>query len=140
MPYRAAVGNIIRYRQIGGVINEKNCLSLPKKKMIHQEARHCLYCTSNDLVKNGKSANGIQRWRCNSCKKGFRFDYRYNACKAGISEKIIELTMNGSGVRDIGRVLRISKDTVCSVLKKNFAHEPLLFDKAGKGKDAVVGG
>jgi transposase-like protein len=29
------------------------------------------------------------------------------------------MTLNGSGVRDTGRVLNISKDTVCSVLKKN---------------------
>jgi len=91
------------------------------------------------LVKNGKSANGTQRWRCNNCKKGFRFDYRYNACKAGIKEKIIEMTMNSSGVRDIGRVLGISKDTVCSVLKKNASNEPILPDKAGKCTNAVIG-
>ncbi|MDR0613794.1 MAG: hypothetical protein LBG45_10075 [Dysgonamonadaceae bacterium] len=30
---------------------------------------------------------------------------------------MIEMTLNGSGVRDTGRVLKISKDTVCSVLK-----------------------
>ena len=91
---------------------------MQKKNMIHKEDLRCLYCNSNDLVKNGKSPNGTQRWRCNSCQKGFRFDYRYNACKAGTKEKIIEMTLNSSGVRDIGRVLKISKDTVCSVLKK----------------------
>jgi transposase-like protein len=29
------------------------------------------------------------------------------------------LTLNSSGVRDIGRVLKINKNTVVSVLKKN---------------------
>ena len=40
--------------------------------------------------------------------------------RVGNKAKIIEMTLNSSGVRDIGRVLRISKDTVTSELKKNF--------------------
>ena len=76
--------------------------------MIHKEEMYCPYCMINDMVKNGKSANGTQRWRCNSCKKGFRFDYRYNACKQGVREKIIGMTLNSSGVRDIGRAILIS--------------------------------
>jgi transposase-like protein len=75
-------------------------------------------CGGTVLVKNGKSENGTQQWRCNQCRKHFRREYRYKACKTGTKEKIIEMTMNSSGVRDIGRVLKISKDTVCSVLKK----------------------
>ena len=100
--------------------------------MIHSTTLECPHCKSNDLVKNGKSSNGTQKWQCNRCKKGFRFDYRYNACKHGMREKIIEMTMNSSGVRDIGRVLKISKDTVCAVLKKNAENESLLHNKSGK--------
>ena len=81
--------------------------------MIHKEDIRCPSCRGNDLVKNGNSPNGTQRWRCNKCKKSFQLDYRYNAHKQGIKEKIIEMTLNSSGVRDIGRVLKISKDTVC---------------------------
>jgi transposase-like protein len=44
----------------------------------------------------------------------------------GIKEKIIELTLNSSGVRDIERTLKIHRDTVTSVLKKNAESEPLL--------------
>ena len=87
--------------------------------MIHKEDLCCPFCKVNDIVKNGKSPNGTQRWRCNKCKKSFQLFYRYNAHKQGVKEKIIEMTLNSSGVRDIGRVLKISKDTVCSVLKKN---------------------
>ena len=50
------------------------------------------------------------------------------------------MTLNGSGVRDIGRVLGISNDTVCSDLKKNSKNEPLLFDKRRKQKDNEFGG
>jgi transposase-like protein len=84
------------------------------------------------LVKNGKSEHGTQKWRCNHCGKNFRKEYRYKACKIGVKEKIIEMTLNGSGVRDTGRVLKISKDTVCSVLKKNAKNEPFLSESDRK--------
>jgi transposase-like protein len=94
--------------------------------MVHSQEISCAYCGSNDLVKNGRSGNGTQRWRCNKCKKTFRLAYRYNARKQGVKEKIIELTLNSSGVRDIERVLKVHRDTVTSTLKKNAKSEPLL--------------
>jgi transposase-like protein len=70
-------------------------------------------------MKNGKSGNGTQKWRCSRCKKHFQLAYRYNAWQVGVKDKIIEMTLNSSGVRDISRVLRINKNTVCATLKKN---------------------
>ena len=99
--------------------------------MVHYQTIHCSHCSGTDLQKNGKSPNRTQRWYCKECKKYFRLSYRYNACKQGIKAQIIELTLNSSGVRDIGRVLSISKDTVTSVLKKNSKNEPLFSDKNG---------
>ena len=101
--------------------------------MVHQQTIHCTHCNGTDLQKNGKSENGTQRWYCKECKKYFRLNYRYNACKEGVKEKIIELTLNSSGVRDIGRVLSISKDTVTAVLKKNAKNEPLFSYKRRNG-------
>jgi len=49
-----------------------------------------------------------------------------------MKEKIIDMTLNGSGVRDIGRVLHINKNTVVSVLKKNSKNEPLFSFKNNK--------
>ena len=97
--------------------------------MEHQQTIQCPHCGGTDLQKNGKSPNGTPRWHCKECKKYFRLSYSYNACKPGMKEKIIELTLNSCGVRDIGRVLLISKDTVTAVLKKNATREPLLSDK-----------
>ena len=93
--------------------------------MKHTQDITCPFCTGFDLVKNGHSVNGTQRWRCNQCKKSFRQYYRYIACQPGIKEQIILLTLNSSGVRDIGRILGINKNTVVSELKKNAKHEPL---------------
>ena len=38
--------------------------------------------------------------------------YRYKACEPGITEKIVEMAINSSGIRDTARVLKINKNTV----------------------------
>jgi transposase-like protein len=86
--------------------------------MEHNKAIECPYCKCSDLQKNGVKPTGIQRWRCKGCGKNFQLEYKYNACKPGTKDKIIELTLNGSGVRDTSRVLKINKNTVISLLKK----------------------
>jgi transposase-like protein len=108
--------------------------------MVHYQIIYCPHCQGKDLQKNGKSPNGTRRWYCKECKKYFRIDYLYNACKPGVKDKITEMTLNGSGVREIGRVLGISRNTVCSDLKKNVTGEPLLFDRGRVQKDERLGG
>ena len=93
--------------------------------MKHTQEILCSHCKSSDLQKNGHSENGTQRWRCVHCRKSFQLSYRYNARKPGVKEQIVELTLNSSGVRDIGRILGINKNTVVSELKKNAQREPL---------------
>jgi len=93
--------------------------------MKHTQEILCPHCKSSDLQKNGHSENGTQRWRCVHCRKSFQLSYRYNARKPGVKEQIVELTLNSSGVRDIGRILGINKNTVVSELKKNSKCEPL---------------
>ncbi|BDC99223.1 transposase-like zinc-binding domain-containing protein [Persicobacter psychrovividus] len=86
--------------------------------MRHYTEITCKHCQSNDIVKNGHRSNGDQRWRCKSCRKSFQVTYRSNAYVPGIEDKIDEMTLNASGVRDIARVLKISKYKVMSHLKK----------------------
>ena len=88
--------------------------------MVYQKVK-CPFCGSEDVSLFGKSKKGTQRYICNhdECShKTFQLEYKYNACKPGVHERIIEMAMNGSGTRDTGRALRISKDTVTTVLKK----------------------
>jgi len=47
--------------------------------------------------------------------------YRYKAYNPGIKEQIVEMAINGSGIRDTARVLKINKNTVISTLKKKRA-------------------
>ena len=83
----------------------------------------CRHCSGKDVCKNGKHPSGTQRWLCNSCKKSFQTDYKYNACKAGVKDAIVEQTLNSSGVRDISRNLKIDRNTVMSVLRKKKAQK-----------------
>jgi IS1 family transposase/transposase-like protein len=89
-----------------------------QKKHENYHITVCPFCNNEDLVKNGHSETGTQRWCCNKCKKSFRLKYKYNTWKAGTEEAIIQQTLNSSGVRDISRNLRINKNTVVSVFKK----------------------
>jgi len=46
-------------------------------------------------------------------------NYRYRVCQAGIKEQVVEMAINGSGIRDTARVLKISKNTIIRTLKKS---------------------
>ena len=82
----------------------------------------CPYCGSEEVSLYGKnSTTGRQRYLCRNkaCShKTFQLEYKNNACRPGTKEKVVEMTMNGSGTRDTGRVLGISPNTVTAVLKK----------------------
>ena len=80
----------------------------------------CPYCGEVDVVKNGINKRGAQKYHCrkNDCKSYFLLDYAYNGSKPGIDEQIIKMTANASGIRDISRVLDVSKQKVQDTLKK----------------------
>jgi transposase len=79
----------------------------------------CRYCNSEKIIKNGSNKkDGHQRYRCQNCRRSFQLDYTNNACKPAVKETIIDMAMNGSGVRDTARVLKIDIGTVISTLKK----------------------
>lgn len=81
----------------------------------------CPKCRSNRITRSGRNERGEQRYRCQAidCEtKTFMLKYRYRACERGIEEQIIDMAINGSGIRDTGRVLKIDKNTVIKTLKK----------------------
>lgn len=82
----------------------------------------CVKCNGKNLVKNGKSHSGEQRYLCKDCKRTQQKDYQRNGDKPEIKSLIKEMVHNGCGVRQTGRILKISKDTVTKYLKKNKIH------------------
>ena len=81
-------------------------------------AVQCRYCDSELVYKHGHARSGEPRYRCRNCQRSFQVAYRYEGNKAGTPEKIVEMAMNGSGVRDTSRVLGVSITTVIAHLKK----------------------
>ena len=82
---------------------------------------HCPQCQSIDVVQYGKQANGTQRYRCNNpdCQRTiFLLQYPDKGRLPAVKQQIVDMTLNGSGVRDIVRVLGVSSATVIKVLKK----------------------
>lgn len=81
----------------------------------------CPHCHTTEVVKNGKSGEGKQRYRCQNvdcARASFILDYTYRGHVLEIKQQVSELAMNGSGMRDTARVLRISPTTVIEELKK----------------------
>ncbi len=81
----------------------------------------CPNCNSINVVKYGTLPTGEQRYLCNNInceKKTFLLSYKYNGRLPEVKNKIIDMALNGSGIRDTARVLEISPTTVIEALKK----------------------
>uniref|UniRef100_UPI00404A5444 IS1 family transposase n=1 Tax=Gelidibacter sp. TaxID=2018083 RepID=UPI00404A5444 len=71
----------------------------------------------NKAVKNGKQANGKQRYYCKNCKYSFQEAYNYKAYENAINKKIYNLLKESVGITATSRLLSISKTTVIKRLK-----------------------
>jgi transposase-like protein len=81
----------------------------------------CPVCDHDKVSKRGKTENGKQRYICqnSACSVNtFILDYDYNGYLPEVKKKIIDMAVNGSGIRDTARVLDISPTTVIKELKK----------------------
>ena len=81
----------------------------------------CPNCQSTNVVKAGTQPNGTQRYRCQNpaCPRAiFQLVYVAQGRLPATQRLIVEMILNGSGIRDTARVLRVSPVTVLSVLKK----------------------
>ncbi len=83
----------------------------------------CPNCQSEEfVVKNGRSAAGKQRFLCrsHSCLgRSFGLNQSDPGRLAAVKQQIVDMTLNGSGVRDIARGLHVSTRTVIAELKKS---------------------
>ena len=66
----------------------------------------CRYCHNQEAVRRkGFSTNGNQPhrrtgYRCEACNRSFQLNYAHRAHEPGIKEQVIEMALNGSGIRD----------------------------------------
>jgi transposase-like protein len=79
-------------------------------------------CHSDQVIKGGKTKAGQQRYKCQNTAcpcYSFQLDLLYKGRAPAIKAQIVDMSVNGSGIRDTARVLKISTTTVINTLKKN---------------------
>jgi transposase-like protein len=96
------------------------------------EVVRCPHCQGSAVVKYGTASNGKARYRCQQdarCGRTFLRRYAYPGCVPEVKRQMVEMTLNGSGIRDIARVLQVGPSTVIKELKKS--ERPLSGEQRG---------
>ena len=81
----------------------------------------CPDCQSDNVFKHGFSSDRKQRYRCENpdCQRQtFILNHAHPGRTKEVKQKIVEMSHNGSGIRDTARVLNVSTTTVLKELKK----------------------
>ena len=81
----------------------------------------CPHCHNTEVTKYGKSPVGKKRYHCQTSDCHYRtfvLSQTYSGRTREVKRQIVEMTLNGSGVRDIARLLHISHTTVIQEIKK----------------------
>jgi transposase-like protein len=81
----------------------------------------CPTCQSTDVVKYGKTPGGKQRFHCRNLacqRQTFLMEYTNKGFLQEVKTQIVDMALNGSGIRDTARVLKVSPTTVIETLKK----------------------
>lgn len=110
----SAINMLFPYSSGGDRANRKT--QMPSYREIE-----CPHCHSNQIVKAGFTGQEKQRYRCKNehCDTTtFIEDYRYKGCRPEVKAQIIDMAINGRGIRDTARVLKISQWLVMEEIKK----------------------
>lgn len=83
------------------------------------DVKYRYYNKTGEVVKAGYFITKQQRYQCNQCNRYFQLGYINNASKPGVKEQIVEMAINGSGIRDTVRVLKAGINMVIRILKKS---------------------
>jgi transposase-like protein len=81
----------------------------------------CPTCQSTDVVKYGKTPDGKQRYQCRNLacqRQTFLLKYTNKGFLQEVKTQIVDMALNGSGIRDTARVLTVSPTTVMNTLQK----------------------
>ena len=80
----------------------------------------CPHCNSAKVKKNGIKRTGKQNFLCRNCRKQFQYAYYYRGANAATKALVRLMVLNGSGIRDISRVLNLSIGCIISILRHWF--------------------
>jgi transposase-like protein len=78
----------------------------------------CIHCQSEQLVRNGKTNNGKQRYLCKDCSKMSRDNPQPNGYTAEERERILRAYQERSSLRGLTRTFGVARNTVSGWLKE----------------------
>jgi transposase-like protein len=78
----------------------------------------CSHCQSTEIVRNGATADGRQRYLCHDCGRRSTADPRPNGYTDEQRELILRAYQERSSLRGLTRTFGVSRNTVTSWLKK----------------------
>jgi len=84
----------------------------------------CLHCGSANIVRNGMTNNGKQRYLCNDCGRRSRENPGSNEYPAQRKEEILRAYQERSSLRGLQRTFGVSRQTVTKWLKKSGTTSP----------------
>ena len=78
----------------------------------------CRHCESENIVRNGITSNGKQRFLCKDCGKRSRLNPQPNGYPEEEREKILRAYQERTSLRGLARTFGVSRNTVSRWLKK----------------------
>ena len=84
----------------------------------------CRHCQSKNLVRNGRTTNGKQRYLCNDCGRRSRENPQPNGYTEAEREMILRAYEERSSLRGLERTFQVSRNTVSSWIKKKQPSSP----------------
>jgi len=79
----------------------------------------CYHCGSSRIVKDGRTNNGKQRYKCRACQRSLRQDRSLNGYSLERKEEILRAYHERTSLRGLQRIFGVSRQTVTSWLKKS---------------------
>ena len=76
------------------------------------------------MVRNGKTPDGRQRFRCRDCQRRSTADARPQGYPEEQRELILRAYQDRSSLRGLSRTFGVSRNTVTNWLKKRQPHSP----------------
>lgn len=80
--------------------------------------KKCRHCGSDQLVRNGMTNNGKQRYLCNDCRRTSRENPQTRGYTPEQRELILNAYQERSSLRGLSRTFGVARNTVSSWLKK----------------------
>ena len=80
--------------------------------MKQDKAQYCPYCLSVKVVRNGIKRTGRQNFKCKVCLKQFQNEYLYLGADRSVKNKVVQMQLRGSGIRDTALVQGVRPATV----------------------------